>query len=267
MARGLENFLQNVLPDLKDNIPSAFEATSARVEIRGVEEAEPLVTRLFTHEKKGDLRPALWELAQQLPAGTHRARVAVGKTEDSTRHPHDFIIERREDEILFHFVDPEHQMGRSRNHENPGIPRKGDVRPKISTLISVRMHEGSNIPEIAMIRFRASALPDKQQLKMGAQLEMAKTLLANEALPDALRDKKREITFRLVVDAPRGNMSIQSRYATAYELNGFLDGGEGNGMLLGKARAFSILMNQFRTHLAEGRFAPLAEKDEGGRAD
>lgn len=248
MKFGTERFIRSVVPDLRDNLRSEKTPSVAVEKMQTPADALPLVERLLSTEVRGRF---LTETAQFTP-GEYRARIAVGSAEEGTRHPHDYILHKEDGGLVLYFVDPEHQMGKSKNHSPIPLPRKGNLRPKICTLIGVRVAETEVVPNISMLRYRAVAIADPQILKMGAQLEIAKQILATGGVPDILKEKENEITFRLNIRPDE--ILAQSRYANQEELDRFLRGEQSASAVEGKVHSFGVIMRHFLKHLSEGRF-------------
>jgi hypothetical protein len=248
MRSGPERFIQNIVPDLRDNMSSEKAPVFATKTIESIEDALPLVERFLPNGVKEQF---LRETSEFEP-GEYRARVAVGSAEEGTRHPHDYVVQKGDTDLTLYFVDPEHQMGMSKKRSRIPIPRKGDMRPKISTLIGMRMSEDTPIPDISMIRYRAAAITDPHLLKMGPQFEVAKELFATGTIPEILRGKENEVTFRLNVRPEE--LIVQSRYAHHEELMRFLEGKISAPTLEGKLHSYGAILRQFLKHLRENRF-------------
>jgi hypothetical protein len=249
MAFSRERLINNYIPDLRDNFRTDMPPPIATEALRNPLEAMPLVERLMPREERAALEAA----ARSLEPGEYRARIAVGSVEKGTRHPHDFVLDREDGSTSLYFVDPEHQMGKSTNRGF--LLRNGDLRPKMSNLVAVRLAADSVIPDISVLRYRAVALSDPHLLKMGSQLEVAKLMLADTEIPEILREKENEITYRLNVRPD--SMLIQSRYASTDDLHRFLQGGVSAKALEGKLHSYRVIMRHFLTHMAAGRFEPL----------
>ncbi len=243
-----ERFVKNVIPDLRDNFESKEPPTLVVEKIKDPVEAVPLVERLLPKQ----IREGLVEEVSRLAPGQYRARVSVGSQEEGTRHPHDFIVDKVGDRTKLYFIDPEHQMGKSKKKSSLPLPRKGDLRPKISTLIGIKLSQSGGIPELSIIRFRAAAITDPHLLKMGPQFELAKQLLETGDLPELLRGKENEITFR--VNVRPDTLLAQSRYASPSDVSGFLRGEKTATALEGKIYSSTIIMGHFLKHLKEGQF-------------
>lgn len=251
-----ERFFRNVVPDLLDNIPSKKGPSVAVEGIESPDQARPLTERIVPAE----LRDALASHVEHLPEGMSLARVVVGSVEDGTRHPHDYVIKKTAEDATYYFVDPEHQMGKSKKATNGPQIRKGDLRPKIGNLLALRLKHGSEVPELSILRFRAGAIQDPHVLKMSRQLEEAKKLLDTDALPSFLDGIENDVTFRLQVSLT--GMRAESRYATPEELEQFLHGLTDNASLKGKLWSHEQIMRHFLKHLEAGRFKPVAEPVE-----
>ena len=243
-----ERFVQNIVPDLKDNLESGKPPIEVVEKLDTPADAAPLAERFLPSE----MRRQLESETADLELGEYRARVAVGSAEDGTRHPHDYIIEKEASSLTLYFVDPEHQMGKSKNKSPVHFPRKGDFRPKTSTLIGIKMTDGDEIPVISIIRYRAAAITDSHLLKMEPQLEMVKSLLETGEIPEVLAGKENEITFRL--NMRKDGLLVQSRYASPEELELFLQGKPSAAVLEGKVHSSNVIMRHFLNHLESKRF-------------
>lgn len=244
--------LTNYIPDLRDNIPHKEAPPLVERAVSSPEQITPLLERLFTHEGENILAKLSSEM-ERFPEGTYRARIIVGTVEKASRHPHDFVLDVGSDAKSLYFVDPEHQTGRQKGK---GIlPRDGDLRPKMTTLLGVRFSSDNAVPDISILRFRAAAILDPHLLKMAPQLEMARRLLQTGAVPEEIRGRENEITFRLNIR--EDNMLAQSRYADKQDLSRLLSGEKSVPALEGKARSYGIIMNHFLEHFRAGKFVPL----------
>ncbi len=243
-----ENFFENVIPDLRDNLKRKNPPPLARESLEHPSEAGPLVERLFPKE----IRESLLREVSVLEPGFHRARIVVGEKKKKNRHPHDFIIDTQEGKINLYFIDPEHQLGKSNNDSIIPFPRRGNLRPKVVTLFGIQLKEEEEIPDISILRFRAAAVADPYVLKMTAQLGVVIDLLKTGEVPDFLRGKENEITFRLNIRG--GEALVQSRYADSADLIGFLHGEKSAPALEGKANSSTLIMGHFLKYLREGKF-------------
>jgi hypothetical protein len=248
MKFGAERFIQNVVPDLRDNLRSDKIPPIASRKIETPADVLPLMERLLP----SNVQDRFFAETAHFASGEYRARVAVGSAEEGTRHPHDYIVQKSDEELVMYFVDPEHQMGMSKKHSKIPLPRKGDVRPKISTLISVRLYNDEAIPDISMLRYRAAAISDPRLLKMDPQFEIAKQILTTGAVPDVLKGKENEITFRMNIRAEE--MLAQSRYANQEALDDFLRGKKSAPSIEGKVHSYGVIMRHFLKHLSEQKF-------------
>jgi|GEM_PF-6775774 hypothetical protein len=160
-----------------------------------VPEAQQLAASLITPEDREKLDTGI----ESLSDGKYRMRETAGSREDGNLHVHDFVIEKSGPVARLFFVDPEHAMGKSKNRNTLGIPRRGDLRPQVNVLYSVEMTKGDPVPRIALLRYRGAVIPeDRKELnKPAAQLQMAESMLTTGELPDVLQGHENQITFRL----------------------------------------------------------------------
>ena len=245
------NKFPRVVSDLRDNIPSQKPPARAVKGIESPQEAARVTDRLLSPEKRERLLADI----ETLEDGTNLARIPVGKQEDGTRHAHDFIIAKQGDVATLYFVDPEHQMARNKKPEGKLLPRRGEVRPHVATLMALALSKGEPITSASIVRFRTATIEDPYLLKMSRQLEEAQKLLGTRGLPDFLKDKENEVTFRLEVR--EDGMEVQSRYATPEQLELFLDGQGDTTDLHGKMWSYAQILDHFQTHLTEGKFKHL----------
>ena len=92
-----ERFVQNVVPDLRDNLKSKEAPYIASERIENAIDAAPLVDRLLLSETRQQLERDIMDFE----TGEYRARVAVGSAEEGTRHPHDYIINKSHTDTTF----------------------------------------------------------------------------------------------------------------------------------------------------------------------
>jgi hypothetical protein len=248
-----ERIPRNYVPDVLDKIPTSQPPARAVVGIESPEEAAPFLKKILP----ADLQESLMSQAALLPEGTNRARVAVGKQEEGTRHPHDYIIEKDNGETTFYFIDPEHQMGKTKRAKGNLMAIKGELRPKIGNLLALRFSQDGSAPDISILRFRANNIDDSHIMKMSQQFEEAKKLLGSEEVPEFLSGIERDITFRLEVRAK--SMSVQSRYATSEQLDGLLHGFIDTQALKGKVWAYAEIFKHFVQHMEAGHFQMISE--------
>ena len=249
--------VQNYLPDMLENIPTNNAPSSAVESIESPEEAERLIESFLPSE----LRSAILEQVRSLPTGENRARIAVGKKEDGTRHPHDYVIDKGSEGVSLYFVDPEHQMGKSKSSKGSLPIRKSDLRPKVGNLIALHFNDSEHVPAVSILRFRTASIEDYHVLKMTQQLKEAKTLLEREPgeLPDFLAQSPNEITFHLEIRPDA--MFVQSRFATPEQLELFLHGEAVTEGLKGKFSSYRQIMEHFLKHLEANRFVSQGKEE------
>lgn len=185
----------------RDYIPALRERFEARKDPLDVErtlsvpEAEKFAQSLISSE----VQKLIADFTADLAEGNYRTREVAGEPGDGTRHVHDFVIEKSAADTQLFYVDPEHSMGKNKNSNILGIPRIGDLRPRVNVLYAVRVLPGDLIPEIELLRYRAAAIPPEspELNKPGAQLEMAELLLESGELPSVVKKQEKQITFRL----------------------------------------------------------------------
>lgn len=192
--QGFDRLRRDYIPALKEKfetkkIPPVTEQTLS------VSEAEDFMESLISSENQQLAASLIFELAD----GAYRAREIAGHPEDGTRHVHDFIIEKTSENIQLFYIDPEHSIGKNKSSNILGIPRLGDLRPRVNVLHALRMLPGNLVPEIELLRYRAAAIPREsiELNKPQAQFEMAKLMLQTGELPAVLRGQEKQITFRL----------------------------------------------------------------------
>jgi hypothetical protein len=243
-------FLNNIVPDLRDNFRTEEPPLSLTQKFEDTGEYVHFIDSVFPH----DTRKQLWEQLSTFKEGTHRARIKAGNLKQGTAHPHDYIIDKKREEISFYFIDPEHQLGKSKQKGMFPI-RTGDIRPKVSSLIGIKMTSGSDMPEISTIRFRTETIEDTQKLKMEAQLQIARGMLKTGETPEILKGKEEEITFRMVIG--EGSVLVESRYVNQEDLKKFIKGESSAKALEGKKDSFRAVMGQFIKYSKDGSFTLL----------
>ena len=93
----LKRIKENIVPDILDNIRHKTPPRTIERTFEKPEDAMPLLERLCPENIRGPLRDLTQNLARDV---RYRARALVGHAEDGTKHPHDFVIEKSEYDIL-----------------------------------------------------------------------------------------------------------------------------------------------------------------------
>jgi len=225
----ISRILDNVVPDMMDNIPFANPPDIVSTEANN----HALIERFFPHAQ----RARLVELAASIPLNDSVGVICnIGKKDNNTGHPHLFEITRTADNILLTFVDPEDSVG-----------RHSAFKPRIVNLLAAKISTAGNYEtELAVLRFR-TPLMQSQDLKMANLHKITSSLIEDRGLPNILEDKKKEILFRLV-STPQGS-EVQARYSAASEMERFVKGGKGSRMLEGKVKASKYNLERFITLL------------------
>lgn len=249
---------QNILPDLRDNFGQEYPPGMVVRELSSPEASLPMADRLMAPET----REAILSETEVMADGEYKATMMVGKKEEATLHPHDFFIRKEDGVVRVYFVDPEHAMGKHKRQDNSPLIRKGDIRPASVALLAAELAKDT-VPRLSMLWYRSQAIDELPDLKMRAQYGVARQLLENDTeLPDLLRGKGNEITFRFIT---RPNLMIaQGRYTDQAELKSFMQGQHDvNGPLEGKVSAANIIMRHALRLLREDAFKPTTEKSSG----
>lgn len=134
-----------------------------------------------------------------LADGTHIMEEVAGTPKDGNRHIHRFVVKKSGADIEMYYVDPEHSMGKSINHGKFGLPRVGDIRPRVNVLYVAKMTIGSPIISASLLRYRSAVITKDQQglNKPTAQFKIAEQMIATGKLPQFLVGNQNEITFHL----------------------------------------------------------------------
>lgn len=190
----LSRIRRDLIPALKERVPAVEAPPKAEVRL-SPESAKKLIDSLIETRTMERITAGL----SGLESGSYRAREKAGSPEKGTRHAHDFVVDTDEIGSDLFFVDPENVMGKNKNKNPLGLPRRGDLRPKVNIVYGVGLDADGQVSHISLLRYRASAIPeDKQWLhKNSAQLDLARSMLRDGDLPGILQDQEQEITFRL----------------------------------------------------------------------
>lgn len=243
-------------------IPEAAEQTLTRLE------AQQLAATLVTPENRARLDAGI----ESLPDGKYRMRETAGSREDGNLHVHDFVIEKSAATARLFFVDPEHSMGKSKNRNKLGLPRRGDLRPQVNVLYSLELEKGNPIPRIALLRYRGAVIPeDRKELnKPTAQLQMAEAMLTTGELPDVLQGHENQISFRLDLrsDGSQHKVFAQARAARHVDdikhmIKSMTSNEElpSHDPLEGQLRRFRAIMRTYFPKYLEGNnFEPLGSE-------
>jgi len=236
---------QSGIADVKDNIETAAPPRELELTFDGENGAGPVLDRLCP-EKLGE---ALRALTEELPQGiTYRARTSAGRSESGTKHVHDFVIEKSESTTSLYFLDPEHYVG-----------KQNLLRPSIANLMSMELSQQTGtLPKVAILRFRTQLLAasDRTALKMDEQLNIARGLVSNDALPEFLKNTPQEIVFRTVINEDKG--IVQSRYVdNEWGLELFLKGASSAPSLEGRVVSQQAILQRFVRLLEEKKFEPI----------
>ncbi|MDP3646340.1 MAG: hypothetical protein Q8R25_04595 [bacterium] len=241
----LQRIKNSVIPDVLDNFGRKNAPPIAERKFENPEDSLPVLERLCPEKIRIRLRELTKDFDQSV---TYRARISVNH--GGAKHPHDFVVEKNNGVTSFHFVDPEHFVG-----------KRTLRRPSISNLMSLRLADDTGeLPEIAIVRFRTKTIAESDitQLKMERQLNHTRTLIENDGLPALLKNNPEEVTFRTVV-TPREAL-IQSRYIGEEGLKNFLDGRSPALVLEGKITSQQAVLQSFIRLLETGKFEPVKEK-------
>lgn len=241
--------LENIIPDIRDNFEANNIPKHAEKELLSLEERAALEKKLFTF-KGIDILDKASEKMLKLEAGKYICRTVVGAVNQGTRHPHDFIIESNEKNVTYYFIDPEHNMGKQKRKSI--LPRPGDIRPHVSTLVSLCIPKNGDEAEVSMLRFRTGFIEDKSLLKMSTQSDIARQIANTGSLPEMLQENKKEITFYLKLD--KNKAEIVSRYVSEEDLLKALDGEKSSRPIEGKITSFQHIINRGLTLLEGGAF-------------
>jgi hypothetical protein len=263
---------RDIVPAFKEKFSTETVPCTVEQTVRA-ENAEKFSDSLIP----SSIRLVLEKALKSMPDGTYRSREIAGSPEDGNRHVHDFIIRKDGVVVELFFIDPEHAMGKSNNTmrlpsttitiPNP-IPRVGDLRPKVNVLYAVKITAGRTVPDIALLRHRAAAIPESQQAlnKPDAQLHIAEEMLISGLSPSFLAGKESEITFRL--DMRQKEHDTYSIIGTAREASSTKDltdmiQGElpKSHPIEGQLERFrSIMRTHFPAHMRRGTFKLIDSK-------
>lgn len=258
----LRRIQRDIIPALRECSPAQDAPAIVEKEISG-EYEERFVDSLIDPE----VRERLAELVAPLEHGTYLSRDIVGAPEKGTRHAHDFIAEKGDHGTQLFYIDPEHSMGKNKNNNPLGIPRRGDLRPKVNIMYAVQLREDGTIDTISMLRYRASAIPPEQKRlhKNREQFEMARKMFKSGDLPGVLQGKEHEITFRFDFrkeEDGHAKVAVQARQAESTEAVENMIDSVMNGKPMpahdpmgGHLERFrSIMRTHFPRHLEAGNF-------------
>lgn len=235
------DWLVRATSDVLDNIPSIGVAKTIEKKEDG---PSALMERLVPPEIQRSLHERTKTIA---PGQMLLARVLVNKQDKLSAHPHDFVIEAKNEEIHFYFIDPEHNVG-----------KRHPIRPKVGNIVSYTLpRDKSTLPSLAIVRYRTGDLDDIQPLKLRPQLKEAQGLLAQEGLPTFLKGKEKEVLLRIV--ATESKTLVQSRYGTKDELTRFGKGEKGPHPLEARIASQHAILNRFVEYLDEGTFRPFMD--------
>lgn len=262
LRRLTDRIARNYLPGIRERLPADKVPPFADLNL-SLSEVQQFCESLITPKT----RAALDTHISQLPYGIHRVREIAGTPEDGTRHTHDFVIVKSKGYVELFFIDPEHAMGQSINRKHlPGIkisiPRRGDLRPQVNIIYGTRLYDGDSIPDLAILRYRASAIPENQKSmhKPSTQLEMAHDMLTNGNLPQIMNGKEDEVTFSILLQRAleqQYRVRMQARSAgSVHELEEFMRKGKdpSEGVIGQLERYRSIMRTHFPRLLATHSF-------------
>ena len=261
----LSRIQRDLLPALRERQATERIPPSVEREV-SPEEGRTIIESLVSSE----MRERLLAGADHVGDGVHLSRDIAGAPEDGTRHAHDFVTQMDDSGMQFLYIDPEHSMGKNANKSTLGLPRRGDMRPKVNIMYGVSFTPEGQIQGISLLRYRAEAIPsDQPRLQNNnEQRRMAMQMLADGEIPEILQGKENEITFRLDLRATETDeyaVTAQAREAAndeavAQMLEDLMEGKalDANDPLFGQLERFrSIMRTHFPRHLDAGEFKKI----------